>query len=47
MRERVLIVDDEEGIRTTVSGILNDEGYECEGAEDGAAAREVRLQVLL
>ncbi len=40
MRERILIVDDEEGIRQTVSGILGDEGYPTEVAENGKVARK-------
>jgi two-component system nitrogen regulation response regulator NtrX len=31
--ERVLIIDDEAGIRSTLSGILEDEGYRTESAE--------------
>jgi two-component system, NtrC family, nitrogen regulation response regulator NtrX len=37
----ILIVDDEKGIRSTLSGILTDEGHEtttCESGEDGLAA---------
>lgn len=35
---RVLVVDDEEGIRGLLEAILADEGYETSGARDGLAA---------
>jgi two-component system nitrogen regulation response regulator NtrX len=42
MSERLLIVDDEEGIRTTLSAILEDEGYRVETAGSaGDAARRL------
>lgn len=34
-RQRVLVVDDEPGIRGSLSGVLEDEGYEVETAVDG------------
>ena len=34
---RVLIVDDEPGIRTSLSGVLQDEGFETSAVEDGEA----------
>jgi len=37
---RILIVDDEQGIRNALSGILRDEGHEitlCESGEEGLA----------
>ncbi|HYI94817.1 MAG TPA: sigma-54 dependent transcriptional regulator [Bryobacteraceae bacterium] len=34
-RPRVLVVDDEPGIRDSLSGVLGDEGYEVESAPDG------------
>ncbi|HYP04682.1 MAG TPA: sigma-54 dependent transcriptional regulator, partial [Bryobacteraceae bacterium] len=34
-RQRVLVVDDEPGIRESLSGVLEDEGYEVETAGDG------------
>lgn len=34
---RVLVVDDEDAIRTVVSAILEDEGYEVRAAMDGEA----------
>ena len=39
---RILIVDDEEGIRSSLAGILGDEGFETAAAEDG----EVALRLL-
>jgi two-component system nitrogen regulation response regulator NtrX len=38
MAERILIVDDEPGILSTLSGVLKDEGYEVVTAEDGETA---------
>ena len=38
---RVLVVDDEIGIRDLLSEILSDEGYEVETAEDAASARRL------
>ena len=38
MSERILIVDDESGIRTTLSGILEDEGYATAGVATAAEA---------
>lgn len=35
---RILVVDDDEGIRKTLSAILQDEGYEVETAESGKEA---------
>ena len=37
---RVLIVDDEVGIRTSLSGVLEDEGYEASAVESGEACLE-------
>jgi two-component system, NtrC family, nitrogen regulation response regulator NtrX len=37
MREKVLVVDDEAGVRSSLSGILGDEGYAVETAETGEA----------
>lgn len=34
-RQRVLVVDDEPGIRESLSGVLEDEGYEVEAVGDG------------
>ena len=39
MIEHILIVDDEEGIRSTLSGILRDEGYETTCAANAAEGR--------
>jgi len=36
---RILIVDDEQGIRKSLAGLLSDEGYEAHAAADGEAAR--------
>ena len=38
MREHILLVDDEEGIRTTLSGILEDEGYRVSTVDTAALA---------
>lgn len=35
---RILIVDDEQGIRRSLSGLLSDEGFETSGAADGEQA---------
>src|SRR5262245_21456367 len=37
MRERILIVDDEAGVRASLSGILSDEGYRVDVVETGEA----------
>jgi len=37
MRERVLIVDDEAGVRSALSGVLRDEGYTVDAVESGEA----------
>ncbi|HEY6546584.1 MAG TPA: sigma-54 dependent transcriptional regulator [Vicinamibacteria bacterium] len=45
MREQILIVDDESGVRSALGGILRDEGYEVnavESGEAGLAALEAR-----
>ena len=34
---RVLIVDDEPGVRSSLMGVLRDEGYDVESAESGEA----------
>ena len=36
---RILVVDDEQDIRQSLSGVLEDEGYTVEKAEDGEVAR--------
>ena len=43
----VLIVDDEEGIRETLAGILEDEGYETMTASSGEEAEEKRKRLFL
>jgi len=35
MRESILIVDDEAGVRASLGGILRDEGYQVEAVSDG------------
>jgi len=35
MKERILIVDDEAGVRSALSGVLRDEGYTVEAVESG------------
>ena len=37
-RARILVVDDDEGIRTTLNAILEDEGYKVDTAESGKEA---------
>jgi two-component system nitrogen regulation response regulator NtrX len=37
---RVLIVDDEPGVRSSLAGVLRDEGYEVESVESGEACLE-------
>ena len=48
---QVLIVDDEVGIRTSLSGVLEDEGYETSAVESGedclAALAERQFDVVL
>ena len=41
MPERILIVDDEKGIRTTLRGILEDEGFEVDAVGSGERCLEV------
>ncbi len=41
--KRILVVDDEIGIRELLQDILQDEGYQVELAENAAAARAIRL----
>jgi two-component system nitrogen regulation response regulator NtrX len=50
MRESILIVDDEAGVRAALAGILSDEGYAVEAVESGedaVAALEGRRHDLL
>ena len=37
MKERILIVDDEPGVRQSLSGVLRDEGYAVEAVASGEA----------
>jgi two-component system nitrogen regulation response regulator NtrX len=39
-QERILVVDDEPGVRVALEGILGDEGYEVASVESGEAALE-------
>jgi two-component system nitrogen regulation response regulator NtrX len=41
MKTRILIVDDEPGIRQSLSGILEDEGFQVEAVENGEACLDV------
>ena len=41
----VLIVDDDRGIRFTLEGIIDDEGYMVRGAEDGYQAIELVKEI--
>ena len=45
MSETILIIDDEEDIRFSMRGILEDEGYEVVDAEDGETGLNVFLEV--
>jgi two-component system nitrogen regulation response regulator NtrX len=45
VKERILIVDDEEGIRETLTGILEDEGYRPRSAASAVEAREALAEV--
>src|SRR6185369_8826620 len=38
MRESILIVDDEPGVRSALAGVLGDEGYQVEAVDSGEAA---------
>src|SRR5262249_33437741 len=39
-RARILVVDDEEGVRTSLAGILRDEGYVVDSVESGEKCLE-------
>jgi two-component system nitrogen regulation response regulator NtrX len=40
-RERILVVDDEEGVRASLGGVLRDEGYIVDAAESGERCLEM------
>jgi len=40
-RERILVVDDEEGVRATLGSVLRDEGYQVDAAESGERGLEM------
>ena len=44
---RILVVDDEPGIRQSLSGILEDEGYHVETAENGEVCRDLLARFLV
>ena len=41
MSKKALVIDDSRAMRTILSGILGELGYEVQGAEDGARALEI------
>ncbi len=41
MTKKALVIDDSRAMRTILSGILDELGYEVEGAEDGGRALEI------
>jgi two-component system, NtrC family, nitrogen regulation response regulator NtrX len=41
MRESILVVDDEAGVRSSLAGILGDEGYQISTVDSGEAALEI------
>lgn len=43
--ERVLLVDDDEDVRTIMAEVLRDEGFHVETARDGLEAMDVALRV--
>ena len=46
-RPKILIVDDDSGMRLTLEGIIEDEGYEVVSAADGYQALELAKQTPL
>ena len=40
-RARVLVVDDEEGVRSSLTGVLKDEGYQVHAVESGERCLEM------
>ena len=41
---KIMVVDDEPGMRLTLEGIIEDEGFDVVGAEDGYQAIELAKQ---
>ena len=41
---KIMVVDDDPGLRLTLEGILEDEGFDVVGAEDGYQAIELAKQ---
>lgn len=40
MKATILIVDDEAGVRSSLSGVFRDEGYQVDAVESGEACLE-------
>src|SRR5258708_24291685 len=45
MKPKVLIVDDEAGVRSALSGVLRDEGYGIDAVESGEACLDRAMRV--
>ena len=44
IRKRILLVEDEAGLRRTLSDLLASEGYSVESAADGLVAQELAIR---
>ncbi len=44
-KSRILVVDDEEGVRSSLMGILRDEGYQVDAAESGERCLEALAKI--